>query len=591
MSTADALARLAPLCASQRVRTHDGTLTRFSQMDQAALGSPMHSLDSEKHPKGKRKRTGARDKSILEEAYQSNTKPDKQARLDIVARVTLTEKEVQIWFQNRRQNDRRKSRPLSQEELAALRITGGNPFEPLVGMPDVDRAMFTSDRAESQASNRAPMSPLPSNEKAQEQASLDALDTTSNTQDGVVATAEKRPVSQQSNAVVQAEASPANSLERFSLQALERGSCDSMSPCFPGSVGYLANRWNIGSAFCTRYSDKGSLGGIVHEPKVPFVACSATEAAPAPSGPGANVRLSLSLDGKAAIISGKNSVEQQQGPPRPASTLASGPQTRRAGFQRSHSALPYVTLPPISTVTSLLPPRLARGRSRDVHAWESCAGSEKRDGLTAQAELESNGSAIAAISLLRSSSGVLQPNTAKRNAPVAKVEQSKKAKFGRTSSTYARMETVAAEPAKKYSKVKVSSMLASPTDSDKENWSPDAAGNPQRRHRQQQVPDSPLSKPRASRRSHRPLGENKAWAALGSRSNTSPMPSGSRASGADDDDDDDGRHDIVIFEDASSSEHPCDEVERFMRGDVSPSKKGDLDCVAGLLSLSQGAWR
>jgi hypothetical protein len=34
-----------------------------------------------------------------------------------------------------------------------------------------------------------------------------------------------------------------------------------------------------------------------------------------------------------------------------------------------------------------------------------------------------------------------------------------------------------------------------------------------------------------------------------------------------------------------------DEVSRFMCGDVSPSKKGDMDCVAGLLSLSQGAWR
>ncbi|GJC91800.1 hypothetical protein ColKHC_00626 [Colletotrichum higginsianum] len=51
--------------------------------------------DSEKHPKGKRKRTAAKDKSILEAAYIGNPKPDKAARLDIVKRVSLNEKEVQ----------------------------------------------------------------------------------------------------------------------------------------------------------------------------------------------------------------------------------------------------------------------------------------------------------------------------------------------------------------------------------------------------------------------------------------------------------------------------------------------------------------
>lgn len=33
---------------------------------------------------------------ILEDAYTSNPKPDKQARLEIVQRVSLNEKEVQV---------------------------------------------------------------------------------------------------------------------------------------------------------------------------------------------------------------------------------------------------------------------------------------------------------------------------------------------------------------------------------------------------------------------------------------------------------------------------------------------------------------
>src|ERR1700753_532063 len=47
---------------------------------------------------------------ILEEEFQRNPRPDKATRLDIVSRVTLGEKEVQIWFQNRRQNSRKKSK-------------------------------------------------------------------------------------------------------------------------------------------------------------------------------------------------------------------------------------------------------------------------------------------------------------------------------------------------------------------------------------------------------------------------------------------------------------------------------------------------
>lgn len=38
----------------------------------------------------------AKDKAILEAAYTANPKPDKAARLDLVSRVSLNEKEVQV---------------------------------------------------------------------------------------------------------------------------------------------------------------------------------------------------------------------------------------------------------------------------------------------------------------------------------------------------------------------------------------------------------------------------------------------------------------------------------------------------------------
>ena len=38
----------------------------------------------------------AKDKGVLEAAYNANPKPDKAARLEIVSRVSLNEKEVQV---------------------------------------------------------------------------------------------------------------------------------------------------------------------------------------------------------------------------------------------------------------------------------------------------------------------------------------------------------------------------------------------------------------------------------------------------------------------------------------------------------------
>jgi hypothetical protein len=49
------------------------------------------------------------DQKILEQAFAKNPRPSKVVRQEIVRRVSLGEKEVQIWFQNRRQNSRKKA--------------------------------------------------------------------------------------------------------------------------------------------------------------------------------------------------------------------------------------------------------------------------------------------------------------------------------------------------------------------------------------------------------------------------------------------------------------------------------------------------
>lgn len=294
------------------------------------------------------------------------------------------------------------------------------------------------------------------------------------------------------------------------------------------------------------------------------------------------MRLALSLEGKAELVNGVSPVKEA--PQRPTSPLPEV--SRPRGLKRSYSALPAVTLPPITALTSLLPPRLYRGRSRDVNAWESCADSDKRDDLATQAENESNGSAIAAISLLRSTSGVLQSSSTKRNASVsskqARPHPSKKAKLSRAISSIARLEHTGKENddgfvvEKPTDKLKVSRLL-SPTDSDKENMSPDEDGHPRDAGMRRPLPSGPAAKAQNSRRAGRALQDRASSGLLNARANTAPLRK--------------GKGDISIFDDGEKRQSRADDVEKFMRGEVSPSKKGDMDCVAGLLSLSQGAWR
>lgn len=275
------------------------------------------------------------------------------------------------------------------------------------------------------------------------------------------------------------------------------------------------------------------------------------------------------------------------------------------------------------------------------------ANIEPRDELTAYAARESSGSAIAAISLLRTlsssshsaishGSGVLQPNGAKRNArPNAQPNHSaKKPKLSRASSSVGRLQTnfvntTTDKPPVRREQTPVDvddlkkgkvSILFSPggNDSDKENWSPDKEGRHMFRgasrpaNGRRPLPSEPTSKPTTAmgllhkpRRSvGRVLGDASNSRSLLGRARTAPTSRRRK-----------GSTPVSIFEDgvgggggesdagADSSEGENenddhgrdavgdDEVERFMRGEVSPSKKGAASAIAGLLALSQGNWR
>ncbi|KAK3952650.1 hypothetical protein QBC32DRAFT_212198 [Pseudoneurospora amorphoporcata] len=618
--------------------------------------SSQPSGEVERHPKGKRKRTTAKDKAILEAAYNANPKPDKAARQDIVNRVSLNEKEVQIWFQNRRQNDRRKSRPLSPQEIAALRYGGMQILSSDNALP-----VYTSE-----PEHTSPMQAISSLEQEyssppREIASpsrLDRHETEQNHEDASqedtlpLPEPQSQPREERESTALPVFATPAQ-------KQRHAGDDDSllMSQHLPSSVGYLSNRWHHPAhshCLSTPISFNRADDSFNNFPPS---SCSSSTSALRP-------RLSTGLDGKAEVVTSP--------PQNPASLspaeLQSFDSACRPSYQRGPSESP-VTLPPISTITNSLPssqsaapllPRLKRGTSRDVHAWESACDAENReDALTVQAKHESRGSAIAAISLLRSTSSStagggspLQPSRSnKRNASISVMtpradSSTKKPRLIKGLSATGRLETpnnnnntwvgkrqsLATDTADfRYSKPK-SSLFISPqgNESDKENWSPDENGNPRFSYHQPSsairptnrrlLPSGPLwssnyekmtTNPRRTPARHAVIESSPSSLLSGNRANTAPLYGGGRGQyhRGGGDKRGGGASALRIYEDIATSNHSnhsptasrrtppplgddgLDEVERFMRGEVSPSKKGDADAVAGLLSLSQGNWR
>jgi hypothetical protein len=231
--------------ATSALSQHDVAVTPQSlpPLADATGNTNMSAPDSEKHPKGKRKRTVAKDKMILEEAYSSNPKPDKQARLDIVQRVSLNEKEVQIWFQNRRQNDRRKARPLSPQEVAALQFGGMNviPSDPIVNTTTPSRpekAFPVTDPTASRYADHISAPPRP----------FDQTPSMSRTHSDLL---NSTPVSIPRDRDYRFPDVTPNRIDP-ALSHSAHGASHSLSSSISSNVGYLANRWNSApSSFST----------------------------------------------------------------------------------------------------------------------------------------------------------------------------------------------------------------------------------------------------------------------------------------------------------------------------------------------------
>lgn len=278
------------------------------------------------------------------------------------------------------------------------------------------------------------------------------------------------------------------------------------------------------------------------------------------------VRLSTSFDGSASIVTKDGS---SPSPPRTGQGLAPAP------MESQHMSPELASLANFSSRIGLQ--RSSSGRSRDSRAWEFWCDKDSRNELEVQAERDSSGSAASAINLLRSTSGrsILGSLPSKRNANFAekptsgkrpKLEHKKLPPLQRANTSLERLhpterrKNVDSTPALKHAGSMASFRVAG-NDSDKENWSPQSESH-------DTVPNRARS---------RSLGiDFEARRFEGERGQLAKILHARKG------------HE----ENLNPDDDP--EVAAFMRSgrqSNSTSSEADLDCVQGLLSLSQGNWK
>jgi hypothetical protein len=346
----------------------------------------------------------------------------------------------------------------------------------------------------------------------------------------------------------------------------------------PG-LGYISNRRNI-VAGNQSIPNKTQLA---IPPKQGFThACGGNQPAPLLKRTSSLVRLSLSLDGKAEVIMGEESSSML---PHPVTWKAPAP--RVGGLQRSKSAIDVIEGQCRRLSGGTLQGSTI-GRSRDARTWEFYCDSEARSTLSAQGN---SGSASEAINQLRSRKKSLQPSMNKRSAQLGMQESSKrfktapglarKQKLARTTSSLARLQTSNESETKELTSSRMNKsspdipgILDDAGDSDKENWVPGTKKKPVEQRQLGNLSAKPV------------LGENKSIpshnASFGNamdregfrqphiaRTHPTPVPKA----------------------DIEESKQGTDSTPRESRSGSSVSGEEELDCVQNLLSLRKGCWR
>ncbi|KAL1964160.1 hypothetical protein VTN77DRAFT_7248 [Rasamsonia byssochlamydoides] len=539
-------------------------------------------VDNKLLARQKRRRTSPEDHAILEAEYRKNPKPDKAARASIVSRVALGEKEVQIWFQNRRQNDRRKSKPLQPHELVGPRSTV-HDSNSQNGSDDNVKTEPQSSSGGDQTDEHEHAVPGNDNTAINTSFKADAgCDAPSGDSEDVESS--QPTVELGSSQTSQSQTEDTNNVQSGQEREKTEGSCHQSS----------SRKRSFSNMHDGNFNAQGRPGGNGGSPTVdlkspPSLRISMSfdgeamvrkegELTPSPPKVRSAVRISMSSDGEALIRT-----EDEPSPTKNRLRMIPNPTPRLPGLRRSSSAINFgVSRPGFLDREGGNKPF---GRSRDARTWELYCDTDARSALSPPSSSQS-GSTTGTPSLYRlrrhrsltrssfSKPNVLTPRPELLNqGPPVESSGEKRRKLSRTVSSLGRLESgqkldASQQLAKKglttsgsfkESEEDIDLQLG---DSDKENW----------------VPGTQLSNPRRSRRGvsqiQRPVLRDTGM----SNKNTS----------------DDGKRERALRNKQNEINLPPkldDEVKAFMSGSGASSREEDLDCIQGLLSLSQGAWR
>ncbi|ODV83641.1 hypothetical protein CANARDRAFT_202846 [[Candida] arabinofermentans NRRL YB-2248] len=92
----------------------EGKSFAFISHSQATFLSAEPDIDNARLARRKRRRTSPTELAILQLEFEKGSTPNKQRRLNIANKVDMTEKAVQIWFQNKRQSLRKNNQNIKE---------------------------------------------------------------------------------------------------------------------------------------------------------------------------------------------------------------------------------------------------------------------------------------------------------------------------------------------------------------------------------------------------------------------------------------------------------------------------------------------
>ncbi|RAK71879.1 homeobox domain-containing protein [Aspergillus fijiensis CBS 313.89] len=541
-------------------------------------------VDNKLLARQKRRRTSPEDHAILEAEYQRNPKPDKTARASIVSRVSLGEKEVQIWFQNRRQNDRRKSKPLQPHELLAPRSSASDASKHAASDDSLSSETVPSSspkQPEEIGQERIPSTQSSDNscesdEALEDKGGLEQPAFSSQTSLATsVAPEGSQPVSKE--AIAEPESSHTQEVPTFdeSQQAM------------------VKRKRSVTEVRCdTPFVQGASTPSQFHDIKSPpslrlslsfdgeAMVRKEGEFTPSPPKGRNALRIAMSSDGKAVIRA-----DGEPSPSRNRISMFSARKPPFTGLRRSSSAVAFSTPRAGSTDAERM-----FGRSRDPRNWEAFFDTDARSALcTPMSSQSAPGAGSPGLfrsrsqrSLTRSLSGKHSMSLPMKsadylNTPVPKPNSEKRRKISRTVSSLGRLESdhklsYAGSNLKAYMEAaKDGEVDLQCGDSDKENWIPGTRVSHNRRR---------VASHHNSRRS-----VLKDTSGRDGKTHKNVNPAGRYARGSQQSQ---HRVNMSIGKDVPELDP---EVSAFMSGGGGASQEEDLDCIQGLLSLSQGAWR